>query len=120
MAVLLPDRAPGAPIDPSGLSLPSSPNALLALSDGSVWHGWSGLRTDAVAGPVEVEEGTVRIAAIAAMILAEDDARQVAARLARAHDAGNVVFGCAAATGAILPIHEAVARAVAQGRIGLP
>ena len=116
--------SPAAPLSPAAAEPKqppeSPPDALLALADGSLWIGRDAERTKAVAGPVRLDGPVVIIGDDVAMILEDGDVASLGRRLEQARSAGRSTRGCVVASGATLPIHEAVARAIAAGRIGTP
>lgn len=93
--------------------------ALLVLSDGSVWKGRS-------VGSAAVTTGDVRlVGALAAVgetgLLSGLDVNSFRRHLSGQDSGeGTTVRGCIAATGATFPLHAAVALAVARGEIGRP
>jgi len=90
-------------------------NSLLVLADGSSWSGWAEERSMAIAGPVRLVGRRVLIAEHEAMILDEHEAATLRVWLEKT---GPAPRGCVTASGATLPIHEAVGRAIAAGEIG--
>ena len=98
----------------------SRPDALLAMADGSLWFGRHAERATAVAGPVRLDGPAVIIGDRVAMVLQDGDVASLGQRLEQARGAGRSTRGCVTAAGATLPIHEAVARAIAAGQIGTP
>ena len=95
--------------------------AILALADGSVWRGWS-------VGPARAMSGHVQVAGELVLVEGEtvgvlrgidvDALQQHLADRAAGHGPGTMAY--LSAPGAVLPIHEHVARAVARGEIGRP
>lgn len=117
--------SPAIPPIESEAAPPCTPEALLALADGSLWRG----RSVGSPGPVA---GTVRIAGD--LVLVEGDSVVVlrdvepvtpgleirAALAAISTQELTCAQGFAAAAGATLPLHATVACAIARGEIGRP
>jgi hypothetical protein len=92
--------------------------ALLVLSDGSVWSGRS-------VGSTAVASGEVRlVGSLAAVgeggLLAGLDLKSLQKHLSAKNARRGAIRGCITAAGATFPLHAAVALAVARGDIGRP
>lgn len=95
--------------------------AILALADGSVWRGWSVGPARAVSGRVHVAGELVVVQGDVAGILRGVDVVALEHHLAAtAFGQGPGTMAYLTAPGAILPIHETVAKAIARGEIGRP
>jgi hypothetical protein len=121
MSVLTTDRQ----AEPVGglLVHPENPGrneeALLVLSDGSVWRGRSIGSTTAASGDVRLV-GSLAAVGEAGLLSGLDlnsFKRHVSAQLPAGE---GVLRGCLTAPGATFPLHAAVALAVARGEIGRP
>lgn len=101
---------------------PGPPCALLALADGSLWRGRSVGAPDPARGRVRALGPLVLVEGEIVVVLRDLEAVTPGADLRgslEAADGGSVV-GFAAAPGATLPLHGAVACAIARGEIGRP
>jgi len=95
--------------------------AILALEDGSVWRGRSVGPARAVTGRVRVEGDLVMVEGDVVAAVRGLDVAALESHLARsAPGQGPGTLACLTAPGAVLPIHVAVARAIARGEIGRP
>jgi hypothetical protein len=95
--------------------------AILALADGSVWRGWSVGPARAVSGRVHVAGELVLVEGdVAGMLRGVDVAALEHHLAATASGQGPGTMAYLTAPGAILPIHETVAKAIARGEIGRP
>ena len=95
--------------------------AILALSDGSVWRGWSVGPARAVTGRVQIAGDLVLVEGDVVGAVRGVDVDALGRHLAdTAPGQGPGTMACLTAPGAILPIHVAVARAIARGEIGRP
>jgi hypothetical protein len=121
MSVFIPDRQ----AEPAGGFLVPSEvgrrdlEALLVLSDGSVWRGRSVGSTAAASGNVRLVGSLAAVGE--AGLLAGLDLNSFRNHL-RGQDSGQgaTVRGFITAIGATFPLHAAVALAVARGEIGRP
>ncbi|MGA2512972.1 MAG: hypothetical protein ABSG37_05080 [Candidatus Limnocylindrales bacterium] len=122
MSVFMPDRQ----AEPAGgFLVPSEASqgnreALLALSDGSVWRGRSVGSPGAATGDVRLVGRLVAVGE--AGLLSGLDLTSFQGHLRSLHHAGEIAAprGCITAAGATIPLHAAVALAVARGEIGRP
>lgn len=97
------------------------PEALLALTDGSIWRGRSVGTPAVVAGPVSIVGEVVVVKGREVGLLRDVETAALARHLAAASaTGGGTARGCLTAAGATLPHHAAVALAVARGEIGQP
>jgi hypothetical protein len=95
--------------------------ALLALEDGSVWRGSSVGPSRAVTGRVEIRGDAVLVQGDVAAVVRGIDVRALKRHLGEtAAGQGPGTMACLTAPGAVLPIHAAVAQAIARGEIGRP
>jgi hypothetical protein len=95
--------------------------AILALADGSVWRGYSVGPARAVSGQVQVAGDLVLVVGDVVGALRGVDVAALQDHLASVATAqGPGTMAYLSAPGAVLPIHVAVARAVARGDIGRP
>lgn len=94
--------------------------ALLVLSDGSVWKGRSVGSGVATAGDVRVVDGLAAVGKTG--LLSGLDLNSFQRHLTSRTKAGEgaAVRGCITAAGATYPVHAAVALAMARGEIGRP
>lgn len=103
-----------------GPDQPARP-AVLALADGSVWRGWSVGPARAMSGRVRIRGDLVVVEGETVGVLRDVDVAALERHLsAAAPGQGPGTVGYLGAPGAILPIHVAVARAIAMGEIGRP
>lgn len=101
-------------------AVPSNQEALLALSDGSVWKGRSVGSPGGATGDVRL---VGHLAAVGETgLLSGLDVASFQRHLGSVPRAGEsaTVRGCITAAGATTPLHATVAVAVAQGEIGRP
>lgn len=115
-----PPRPAGGFVVPAPDSLAADPagrEALLVLSDGSVW---CGLRIGAGAAAVGEVSWRAGFAAVGESILNPRDSGLLERHLRAAASAGSQLHGCITAVGATTPLHAAVALALARGEIGWP
>jgi hypothetical protein len=95
--------------------------AILALEDGSVWRGRSVGPSRAVTGRVEIKGDVVLVQGDVVAVVRGIDVAALHHHLAAAAPGqGPGTMACLTAPGAVLPIHAAVARAIARGEIGRP
>lgn len=95
--------------------------AILALADGSVWRGWSVGPARAVAGRVAIRGDLVLVEGDVVAAVRGVDVAALGRHLSEtAAGQGPGTMACLTAPGAVLPIHVAVARAIARGEIGRP
>jgi len=94
---------------------PRDQEALLVLSDGTVWRGRS-------VGSATTARGAVRVVGALAAVGEEGLLAGLDVSAFKKHLQGQdaTVRGCITATGATYPLHAAVALAVARGEIGRP
>lgn len=97
---------------------PADREALLVLSDGSVWRG---LRVGAGGAAVGEVSWCAGFAAVGeSTLLNPRDSVLLERHLRAAVSAGSRLHGCITAVGATTPLHAAVALAIARGEIGRP
>jgi len=122
MSVFMPDRQAdpaGGIFAPAG-GLQCSGEAILALSDGSVWKGRSVGSPAAATGTVRLVGRLVAVGETG--LLSGLDLASFQRHLRSLPGAGEMATlrGCITAAGATIPLHAAVALAVARGEIGRP
>jgi hypothetical protein len=117
-----PDRPPSVA---GGLFVPDAQEpdadraAVLALADGTTWRGWSVGPARAVGGRVRIAGELVLVEGEVVGVLRGVDVVALGRHLAdTAAGQGPGTMAYLTAPGAILPIHETVARAIARGEIG--
>jgi hypothetical protein len=113
-------EAGGFLVDPSVPAARDAAEALLVLTDGSVWHGWSARTSPAVAGEVRVVGEVALVGAEGRLSGLHSASFQAHLASARSAGQGVGVRGCLTAAGATTPLHAKVALAVVRGEIGRP